>query len=418
MTGATNLWIGLNDRDNEGTWVWQDDTSPTYSNWLGDAPGSYIDCARLFIATSSEEWIGTNCGNYLIYACSMEPVVESCDTTEALENMLQERTCMEIMANDSTQDQGLNLPAIDILLNPANEQAKEKLIKEKKEIANNYFKESDMQTLYPELFRILWESTLPCFEEENKEEHMLLSCELASMEVNCSDIFTRVPTDIGMCCALNVDDSLRDSEYQTLVKEMQGDWATRRVKSKEGARNGLRLTLDLHSNTVSLGTLDQQHNAFKMFIGEPAQFPMMLDKSVPLQPGKEHFVDLSATLVTTNGIRGISPEDRGCLFTDESDLDFYKGYTFINCRLECGIKEAEKEHNCIPWHLPKVGSPSEGNNHHSMHSKGKHSSTCDPWTARDFMEDMRKHTAQCQHCLSGNDNSLKLYLFNHFYIVL
>ena len=191
---------------------------------------------------------------------------------------------------------------------------------------------------------------------------MLLSCELAGVEVNCSDIFTRVPTDSGMCCALNVDDSLRESDYQELVTEMQGKKATQKVKSQEGARNGLRLTLDLHSNTVSLGTLDQQHNAFKMFIGEPAQFPMMLDKSIPLEAGRENFIDLSATVVSTNSIRGISPEDRGCLFTDESNLDFYEGYTFTNCRLECGIKEAEEKHRCIPWHLPKVSSASEQNN--------------------------------------------------------
>ena len=216
-----------------------------------------------------------------------------------------------------------------------------------------------METLYPKLFRILWESTLPCFKEENNEEHMLLSCEVAGMEVNCSDIFTRVPTDIGMCCALNVDDSLKESEYQHLVKEMQGGTRAKKVKSQEGSRNGLRLSLDLHSNTVSLGSLPQQHSTFKMFIGEPAQFPKMLDKSVPLQPGREHFVDLSATVVTTNGIKDISPEDRGCLFTDESNLEFYKGYTFTNCRLECGIKKAEKEHRCIPWHLPKVRSASK-----------------------------------------------------------
>ena len=186
---------------------------------------------------------------------------------------------------------------------------------------------------------------------------MLLSCELAGVDVNCSDIFTRVPTDSGMCCALNVDDSLRESDYQALVTEMQGKKVTQKVKSQEGARNGLRLTLDLHSNTVSLGTLDQQHNTFKMFIGEPAQFPMMLDKSIPLEAGRENFIDLSATVVSTNSIRGISPEDRGCLFTDESNLDFYEGYTFTNCRLECGIKKAEREHKCIPWHLPKVKSP-------------------------------------------------------------
>ena len=190
---------------------------------------------------------------------------------------------------------------------------------------------------------------------------MLLSCELAGLEVNCSDIFTRVPTDIGMCCALNVDDTLQASEYQNLVTQMQGGKGTEKVRSQEGARNGLRLTVDFHSNMVSLGTLQQQHNTFRLFIGEPAQFPMIRDKSITLQPGREHFIDLSATLVTTNGIKDISPEDRGCLFTDESDLEFYKSYTFTNCRLECGIKEAEEEHNCIPWHLPKVGLSSEWN---------------------------------------------------------
>ena len=122
-------------------------------------------------------------------------------------------------------------------MNPAKEQAKEKLIKEKKDLAKDYFKESDMESLFPELFRILWLSTLPCFEEENKEEHMLLSCELAGVEVNCSDIFTRVPTDSGMCCALNVDDSLRASEYKDLVAEMQGNRTVQKVESQEGEIN-------------------------------------------------------------------------------------------------------------------------------------------------------------------------------------
>ena len=139
---------------------------------------------------------------------------------------------------------------------------------------------------------------------------------------------------------------------------MQGDKQTRKVKSQEGRRNGLKLTLDLHSNSVSFATVDQQHNTFKMFIGQPAQFPEMRDKSISLQPGREHFVDLSATVVSTKGIRKILPEARGCLFTDEGNLEFYKSYTFSNCRLECQIKEAEEKHGCIPWHLPRVSMSS------------------------------------------------------------
>ena len=184
---------------------------------------------------------------------------------------------------------------------------------------------------------------------------MMLSCEVAGVEVDCSNLFIRVPTDAGMCCALNVDDSLRASEYQELVKEMQGeDVRTHKVETQEGIRNGLRLTLDLHSNTVSFGSLDQQFSAFNLFIGQPAQFPMMRDKSIRLEPGREHFVDLSATVVATHGIKDILPEARGCVFTDEGGLEFYKSYTFSNCRLECAIRKAEEKHKCIPWYLPKV----------------------------------------------------------------
>ena len=81
---------------------------------------------------------------------------------------------------------------------------------------------------------------------------------------------------------------------------------------------------------------------------------MMRDKSINLRPGREYFVDLSATVVSTKGIRDISPEARGCFFKDEGDLEFYKSYTFSNCRLEFMIKEAEKSHKCIPWYLPTV----------------------------------------------------------------
>ena len=107
-------------------------------------------------------------------------------------------------------------------------QEKETVIQRKVEIAKNYFTEVDMKILYPKLFRILWESTLPCF----KEEHMLLSCEVAGVNVDCSDYFTRVPTDAGMCCALNVESSLRTSEYSDLVKEMQGNKTTKKVQNE------------------------------------------------------------------------------------------------------------------------------------------------------------------------------------------
>ena len=90
-----------------------------------------------------------------------------------------------------------------------------------------------------------------------------------------------------------------------MVNELQGDESIySKVEPQEGKRNGLRLFLDLQSNTLSLGTLERQQNTFKLFISESAQFLMIRDKNIPVQPGREHFVDLSAT----NKIRHISPE--------------------------------------------------------------------------------------------------------------
>ena len=51
--------------------------------------------------------------------------------------------------------------------------------------------------------------------------------------------------------------------------------------------NGLRLTLDLHSNSVSFGTLEHDYNAFNVFIGQRAEFPILKEKSIQLQPGQE-----------------------------------------------------------------------------------------------------------------------------------
>ena len=38
--------------------------------------------------------------------------------------------------------------------------------------------------------------------------------------------------------------------------------------------------------------------------------------------------------------------------------------------------------------------------------QGKNTTTCDPWTARDFMKEIGKSSVQCQHCLSGIVNGL------------
>ena len=76
---------------------------------------------------------------------------------------------------------------------------------------------------------------------------MLKKCTWQGNLVNCSDIFTPVITDSGVCCAFNHQSNLKDSMYSQLVKEMQGP---RDPESKEastvasGIGRGLQVILD------------------------------------------------------------------------------------------------------------------------------------------------------------------------------
>ena len=97
-----------------------------------------------------------------------------------------------------------------------------------------------------------------------------------------------------MCCALNSENTLRNSEYKELVESKQGSPAGSKMPSLGGEKSGLRLTLDLHSNKVSFGTLDKDYDAFKIFIGQPTEFPLVRQRSIKVQPGLEHFLELNA----------------------------------------------------------------------------------------------------------------------------
>ena len=126
------------------------------------------------------------------------------------------------------------------------------------------------------------------------KDHMLVSCEVAGKREKCNNFFTRVPTDSGMCCALNWENTLKTSEYKGLIESMQARPKVNKMPSQSGEKNGLRLALDLHSNKVSFGTLDKDYDAVKIFIGQPAEFPLLRQRSIKVQPGLEHFVELNA----------------------------------------------------------------------------------------------------------------------------
>ena len=178
------------------------------------------------------------------------------------------------------------------------------------------------------------------------------------------------------------------SEYVDLVAEMQNNSVNEnsRIPALVGKRNGLRLVLDLNSYSQSLGSVTEDFSAFKVFIGNPEEFPVLDESGILLEPGHEHFLSLASQVYSADGIEGLAPKKRDCYFPDEGGLDFYKKYTYVNCKFECGIKLVEAVLHCIPWFLPH----------------GSNSTVCDPWTTRTFshmLGGIHSNTENCKHCL-------------------
>ena len=115
----------------------------------------------------------------------------------------------------------------------------------------NYLSQEALSRIYPNLFRLLWHSMLPCFPKQNNpnEAHMLHQCAWQGKLVNCSDIFTPVVTDSGICCAFNVKNTLMESNYSRLVSEMQGQKKMLDLRNAlPGMERGLQVIVDQHSD--------------------------------------------------------------------------------------------------------------------------------------------------------------------------
>ena len=108
----------------------------------------------------------------------MEGVMDVVDVMEdfiaeaeakAVADVLRKRECIQptnkklATKTDQNDPKEKKLPNIDIFVNPKRAEELTAIAKRKRLIAKTYFEKSNMATLFPELFRILWRSTLPCF---------------------------------------------------------------------------------------------------------------------------------------------------------------------------------------------------------------------------------------------------------------
>lgn len=78
ISTSLRVWIGFNDIDSEGTWVWNDGTSATFANWSPGNPndaGCGQDCASMYPLTGVQSiynttWDDNYCYNTYGFVCN------------------------------------------------------------------------------------------------------------------------------------------------------------------------------------------------------------------------------------------------------------------------------------------------------------------------------------------------------------
>ncbi len=129
--------------------------------------------------------------------------------------------CLENqLSNDSYQ----------IFMDPILTNEKENIVAAYQSKYLEMFSRLNFKAGFETLFRMLWYSTLPCFDvygvtsEEPFEKGIIKACYWKGRPVSCAAIFSPIPTDQGMCCAFNMEslDAIYNGKaYVDLATEMQ-----------------------------------------------------------------------------------------------------------------------------------------------------------------------------------------------------
>ena len=312
-----------------------------------------------------------------------------------------------------------NMEQIDMLFDPIYEDEKnyqEILVRNK--IAEA-FDEINIEASYQELFSSLWQTGMPCFDlkgltaNTNKERSILKYCEWKGMEIPCSQIFSKFPTDNGMCCSFNIksaEDVFIQGTFSRLITNLQENdknksfdnnlfkkdlSSTGGTRSEPGISKGLTVILDAHTDIFSASSVDSNTQGFTGLVSSRGSFPQRILRSFEIKPGHNNLVALSGTIIESDvALMLIDPKDRNCSFEwENSFMKIYNNYTQTNCVFECNLFYAQDIlqsrypalTKCFPWYYQ---------------SSDISTVICDPWQATEMLQIMSDIPDRiCNHCL-------------------
>ena len=86
---------------------------------------------------------------------------------------------------------------LELYLNPNKQTGSDSTKNLFKNLTKQFFENADMAKAYPNLFKLLWFSNIPCFKNNVTSSYLLKKCLWQGKEHDCTDLFKQIPTDSG-----------------------------------------------------------------------------------------------------------------------------------------------------------------------------------------------------------------------------
>ncbi|XP_069695427.1 pickpocket protein 28-like isoform X2 [Periplaneta americana] len=198
-------------------------------------------------------------------------------------------------------------------------------------------------------------------------------CKWSGTEEECSNIFTPVLTDDGLCYTFNMlsfEQMFKNGTIQRQGKQSNNtrtsDWnlesgyhdidakdAFPRRSVGTGIRTGLFLLLSSENedeDTMCSTPID----GVKVLLHNPTDYPLVQSDyfHVPLQ--RDVVVSIKPRVITTSeGLKNYDPQRRWCYFSSERHLRHFSIYTQHNCDLECLTNYTLTQCGCVAYYMPR-----------------------------------------------------------------
>nr|XP_049705408.1 pickpocket protein 28 isoform X1 [Helicoverpa armigera] len=191
--------------------------------------------------------------------------------------------------------------------------------------------------------------------------------------VNCSDLFSPILTEEGLCYTFNTlgaEEMFRVENLHQNYPYLEHDkvaesWSLEEGYSADtpietyphrGAGYGVKsgLTFLLKANKIDLDYLCRGPvQGFKILLHNPAELPRLSQQYFRSPLSQEVVVAVKPKMMTTSsGLKPYEPTRRQCYFPTERYLQYFKVYTQSNCEMECLSNFTYTRCGCVHFGMP------------------------------------------------------------------